>query len=66
MRVRGTSFAAPLVAATLARFYPESNPGQILAAIANVNASARDAGARGTDPVFGRGIVCEACRTPAQ
>lgn len=66
MRVRGTSFAAPLVAATLARFYPASNPGQIPAAIANVNASARDAGARGTDPVFGRGIVCEACRTPAQ
>ncbi|WP_084578968.1 S8 family serine peptidase [Sphingomonas azotifigens] len=66
MRVRGTSFAAPLVAATLARFYPAASAGQLQAAIAKVNAVARDAGARGPDPVFGRGIVCEACRTPAQ
>lgn len=66
MRVRGTSFAAPLVAATLARFYPAASPDQLRAAIARVDASARDAGARGADPVFGRGIVCEACRTPAQ
>lgn len=66
MRVRGTSFAAPLVAATLARFYPAASAGQLQVAIAKVDAVARDAGARGPDPVFGRGIVCEACRTPAQ
>lgn len=66
MRVRGTSFAAPLVAATLARFYPAASAGQLQAAIAKVDAVARDAGARGADPVFGRGIVCEPCRTPAQ
>ncbi|UYY76787.1 S8 family serine peptidase [Sphingomonas sp. R1] len=66
MRVRGTSFAAPLVAATLARFYPAASAGQLQAAIAKVDAVARDAGARGPDPVFGRGIVCEACRTPAR
>lgn len=66
MRVRGTSFAAPLVAATLARFYPAASPGQLQAAIAKVDAVARDAGAHGSDPVFGRGIVCEACRTPAR
>lgn len=66
MRVRGTSFAAPLVAATLARFYPAPSMGQLHGAIARVDAEARDAGARGADPVFGRGIVCEPCRTPAQ
>lgn len=66
MRVRGTSFAAPLVAATLARFYPEASPGTLRSAIARVDATARDAGARGPDPVFGRGIVCEPCRTPTQ
>lgn len=66
MRVRGTSFAAPLVAATLARFYPAPSPTVLAAAIARVDGEARDAGARGPDPVFGRGIVCEPCRTPAQ
>lgn len=66
MRVRGTSFAAPLVAATLARFYSSANPSQLRAALGKVDAGARDAGARGPDPVFGRGIVCEACRTAAQ
>lgn len=66
MRVRGTSFAAPFVAATIARFYPAPDPGGLRAAIGKVDARARDAGSRGPDKLYGRGVLCEACRTPAQ
>lgn len=66
MRVRGTSFAAPLVAAVIARFYPTADPGGLGAAMAKVDREARDAGPRGTDRTYGRGILCEACRTPAR
>lgn len=66
MRVRGTSFAAPFVAARLARVYPVPDPAALRAGIARLDAEARDAGARGADPVFGRGVLCEACRTPIQ
>lgn len=66
MRVRGTSFAAPFVAATIARFYATPDPGGLRAAIGKVDAQARDAGSRGPDKLYGRGVLCEACRTPAQ
>ena len=66
MRVRGTSFAAPFVAATIARFYPAPDPAALKAAIGKVDAQARDAGSRGADKLYGRGVLCEACRTPAQ
>ena len=66
MRVRGTSFAAPFVAATIARFYPALNPTERRAAMARVDAEARDMGARGWDKKYGRGVLCESCRTPAQ
>ncbi len=61
--VRGTSFAAPLVAGSIARFYPALAPGSIAGALARVDAEARDLGARGPDRVYGRGLVCGACRT---
>jgi hypothetical protein len=64
--VRGTSFAAPLAAATIARFYPALAPGSEAAALARVDAEARDLGARGPDRIYGRGLVCGACRTPAK
>jgi minor extracellular protease Epr len=51
--VRGTSFAAPLVAGRLAR---ES--------LAALGAEAEDLGPKGPDKSFGRGLVCGACRTP--
>jgi subtilisin family serine protease len=51
--VRGTSFAAPLVAGRLA------SAGS-LAALA---AEARDLGPKGPDRMFGRGLVCGECRT---
>ncbi|MBC9035183.1 S8 family serine peptidase [Sphingomonas sp. JC676] len=66
MRVRGTSFAAPFVAATIARFYPLLNPAERRAAMARVDAEARDLGPRGWDKNFGRGVLCESCRTPAR
>lgn len=51
--VRGTSFAVPLVAGRLAR-----------SSLAALGAEAQDLGRKGPDPVFGRGLVCGACRTP--
>lgn len=49
--VRGASFAAPLVAGLLAR---RQGRGDAVHALA---AEARDMGARGPDPVYGRGLV---------
>lgn len=66
VRVRGTSFAAPLVAATFARFYRAPDPAAAPRAIAQVDEGARDLGRRGTDPLYGRGLVCGDCGTPAK
>jgi len=66
VRVRGTSFAAPLVAATFARFHPAPDPAGMRRAIALVDATARDLGKRGADPIYGRGLVCGDCRTAAK
>lgn len=65
-QVRGTSFAAPLVAATIARFYSAPSPGSVQAALARVDALARDLGPRGPDALYGRGLVCGECRTPVK
>ena len=65
-RVRGTSFAAPLAAAAIARFYPALSPAGVRAALARVDAEARDLGPRGPDKSYGRGLVCGDCRTPAK
>ncbi|WP_245661861.1 S8 family serine peptidase [Sphingomonas pruni] len=65
-RVRGTSFAAPLVAATTARFYPSPSPAAVGAALKRVDALARDLGPRGPDRIYGRGLVCGDCRTLAK
>jgi hypothetical protein len=65
-RVRGTSFAAPLVAATIARFYPSPSPAAVGAALKRVDSIVRDLGPRGLDKAYGRGLVCGDCRTPAK
>jgi hypothetical protein len=57
VRVRGTSYAAPLVAARLAAAW-----GPRDAAVARLDREARDLGTRGADAAFGRGLVCETCR----
>ena len=56
-KVRGTSYAVPLVAGRLA-----------LAAArgASLDGEAQDLGPKGADSRFGRGLVCGACRTPLQ
>lgn len=54
--VRGTSFAAPLVAGRLAR----------TGSLAALAAEARDLGPKGADRTFGRGLVCAECRTPSK
>lgn len=64
-KVRGTSFAAPLVAGVIAGSYPIPAATAIRGALARVDASARDLGPRGPDKQFGRGLVCGDCRTPA-
>ncbi|MGK2909739.1 MAG: S8 family serine peptidase [Sphingobium sp.] len=63
VRVRGTSYAAPLVAARLVQHYPVPDPARGTAAIKALDAEARDLGARGPDKVYGRGLICGTCRT---
>jgi subtilisin family serine protease len=55
-RVRGTSFAAPLVAGKLARelAQPGADGGEILRRLV---AAAEDRGAKGRDPRYGHGLV---------
>lgn len=62
--VRGTSFAVPFVAARLARFYESPDNAAIAAALRALDGEARDLGKRGSDAVYGRGLVCGECRTP--
>lgn len=59
VKVRGTSYAAPLVAGRLGAHYPARNPSARAAALGRLNAEARRATAKG----LGRGIVCGDCRS---
>lgn len=65
-RVRGTSFAAPIVAGLLARQLSAVNREQADAAVASLVGQATDLGARGLDKVYGNGLVGEALRPPEQ
>jgi hypothetical protein len=56
-RVRGTSYAAPLVAARLAANLPAPSAEYAQSAIATVRSQARDLGARGRDDVYGYGLI---------
>lgn len=62
-KVRGTSFAAPLVAARLALAYPAPDPGRVRSALSTLDREARDLGRAGPDADFGRGLLCGDCRT---
>lgn len=57
MRVRGTSFASPLVARLLARDLPRPAVQQAASALAQLSATVIDAGAPGQDDIYGKGIV---------
>ena len=54
--VRGTSFAAPIVAALLA-LELDMDPGPAEAAVARLTATATDLGRSGRDPIYGAGLV---------
>lgn len=56
VRVRGTSYAAPLVAGRLWAARGSARP------LAALEAEAADLGRRGRDAVFGHGLVCGGCR----
>lgn len=58
-RVRGTSYAVPLVAGRMALAI-----GRGAAPIASLDREAQDLGPRGPDRIYGRGLICGACRTP--
>ncbi|HEX7752143.1 MAG TPA: S8 family serine peptidase [Novosphingobium sp.] len=56
VRVRGTSYAAPLVAARAA-----AASGAAGGALSSLDREAADLGAKGPDAVYGRGLLCGAC-----
>jgi subtilisin family serine protease len=60
-RLRGTSFAAPLVAGRLARLYPAPAIDRIDPAIRALVVEARDLGKKGRDKRYGHGLVCGTC-----
>ena len=64
--VRGTSFAAPIVAGLLARQLNTINKERADAAIAALVAQATDLGARGVDKIYGNGLVGNDLRPPEQ
>jgi hypothetical protein len=61
--VRGTSFAAPIVAGLLATALKEPDAAAAEKAISQLAQQAQDLGARGFDKVYGNGLVGNAVRT---
>lgn len=55
--VSGTSYAAPLVAAAVARRYRAPRPGEAPAEVGVLRGNAVDMGDRGRDPIYGWGLV---------
>ena len=62
--VRGTSFAAPIVAGLLARQVSTVNKERADAAVAALVAQATDLGAKGVDKIYGNGLVGGELRPP--
>lgn len=60
--VRGTSFAAPLVAASLLTHYPSPDPSRRDAAYRALAREAIDLGTKGPDKLYGQGLICGTCR----
>lgn len=64
--VRGTSFAAPLVAGLLAAQLPRPDREQAAAALSALSRRALDLGAPGRDDIYGSGLVGEPLRVAPQ
>lgn len=62
--VRGTSFAAPIVAGRLATLRSAAGPGGARATVDALGRSAYDLGPIGFDRIYGRGLVGGDLRTP--
>jgi subtilisin family serine protease len=62
--VRGTSFAAPIVAGLLAASLPQPDPEGARAALDRLSAAAVDLGPAGVDRDYGKGLVGADLRTP--
>lgn len=60
-RLRGTSFAAPLVAGRLALRYPAPAIDRIGPAVSALVFEARDLGKKGRDKTYGHGLICGDC-----
>lgn len=60
-RLRGTSFAAPLVAGRLALLYPAPAIDRIAPAVTALVMEARDLGKKGRDKIYGHGLICGTC-----
>jgi len=60
--VRGTSFAAPIVAGKLARLMNGRSPAAARQAVDALGQQARDLGPKGADKTYGRGLVGEDVR----
>lgn len=60
--VRGTSFAAPLVAGLLATHINVPQPDMAQAALAALSGAARDLGSKGPDKTYGDGLVGDSLR----
>jgi subtilisin family serine protease len=63
-KVRGTSFAAPLVAGLLARSISKLGKETVESAVAALVGQATDLGIRGADKVYGNGLVGDDLRMP--
>lgn len=59
--LRGTSFAAPLVAARLLSHYPAANISNIERAVNGLIDEAKDLGKKGADKIYGNGLICGKC-----
>jgi minor extracellular protease Epr len=59
--LRGTSFAAPLVAARLLSHYPAANISKIEPAVNGLINEAKDLGKKGADKIYGHGLICGNC-----
>ncbi|WP_334161351.1 S8 family serine peptidase [Phenylobacterium sp.] len=63
VKVRGTSFAAPIAAGRLARMIRRPDPAAAARAVAALGEESTDLGVPGPDPVYGKGLVAFELRT---